>query len=95
MANDYQSLKGAFEPETEITIDTARQLHGEAQSRARHYELLMGNANVLIISAAMIFLGLAMGDHLTAIQSRLPNLDRPQVLIGLDSLGWPFAPSFA
>ncbi|MBV8037286.1 hypothetical protein [Roseateles sp.] len=51
-------------------IATVRQLYAEAQQWSRHYEQLLVSANTLIISAALIFVGLAMNEHLTAGQSR-------------------------
>jgi hypothetical protein len=50
-------------------IATVRQLYSEAQNWTRHYEQLIVNANVLIVSACLIFVGLAFGDKVTASQS--------------------------
>lgn len=43
-------------------FQTVRQLYGEAQQWARHYEAMVVNGNVLIISASLMFLGLAFSD---------------------------------
>lgn len=51
------------------TLDTIRQLYGEAQNWARYYEQTIVNAGVLIISACLIFVGLAFGDKATSQQS--------------------------
>lgn len=56
---------------TEPLLSTVRQLYGEAQQWTRHYEQLIVNANTLIISAAAIFVGQSLGEHLSAMQSRL------------------------
>jgi hypothetical protein len=45
---------------------TVRLMYAEAQQWARHYEQLIVNANVLIVSACMIFIGLALGERLGA-----------------------------
>ncbi|MDD2720031.1 MAG: hypothetical protein PHH47_01835 [Gallionella sp.] len=50
-------------------VATVRQLYSEAQNWTRHYEQLIVNANVLIVSACLIFVGLAFGDKVTAAQS--------------------------
>jgi hypothetical protein len=50
---------------------TVRQLYSEAQQWARHYESLIINANVLIVSASLIFVGLAFGDKIGTKQSLL------------------------
>lgn len=43
----------------EHDFSTIRQLYGEAQQWARHYEAMVVNANVLVVSASLIILGLA------------------------------------
>lgn len=48
---------------------TVRQLYGEAQNWSRHYEQLIVNANVLIVSACLIFVGLAHGEKATRTES--------------------------
>ena len=50
---------------------TVRQLYTEAQNWTRHYEQLIVNANVLIVSAALIFVGLAFGDKVSSFQARI------------------------
>lgn len=40
-------------------FNTIRHMYGEAQQWARHYEGMVVNANVLVVSASLIFLGLA------------------------------------
>lgn len=58
-------------PETlsEADLTTVRQLYGEVQNWTRHYEELIVNANVLIVSASLIFVGLAFGDRVTREES--------------------------
>ncbi|WP_144290387.1 hypothetical protein [Chitinilyticum litopenaei] len=53
----------------ECDAATVRQLYGEAQNWARHYEQLVVNANVLIVSACLIFVGLAFGEKISTAQS--------------------------
>lgn len=50
-------------------LATVRQMYGEAQNWTRHYEQLIVNGNVLIVSACLIFVGLAFGDKVTALQA--------------------------
>lgn len=50
-------------------VTTVRQLYSEAQNWTRHYEQLIVNANVLIVSACLIFVGLAFGDKVSATQA--------------------------
>jgi uncharacterized membrane protein (DUF485 family) len=45
------------------------QLYSEAQNWSRHYEQLIVNANVFIVSASLIFVGLAFGDKVTSAQA--------------------------
>lgn len=52
-------------------VATVRQLYGEAQNWTRHYEQLIVNGNVLIVSACLIFVGLAFGDKVSALQASL------------------------
>jgi hypothetical protein len=42
---------------------TIRQLYSEAQLWTRHYEMLIINANVMLISASLIFVGIAFTDR--------------------------------
>ncbi len=58
-------------PMGEATLATLRQLYTEAQQWARHYEQLIVNANTLIISADAIFVGQAMGEHVSRLQTTL------------------------
>lgn len=44
---------------------TVRQLYSEAQQWARHYEMLIVNMNVMLISSGVILLGLGFGDSKT------------------------------
>lgn len=53
----------------EHDVATVRQLYGEAQNWSRHYEQLIVNANVLIVSACLIFVGLAQGEKATRLES--------------------------
>ena len=53
----------------DFEIGTVRQLYSEAHNWSRHYEQLIVNANVLIVSACLIFVGLAFGDKVTARQA--------------------------
>ncbi|MDT9000596.1 hypothetical protein RQP53_15080 [Paucibacter sp. APW11] len=55
----------------EPTLGTVRQLYTEAQQWTRHYEQLIVSGNTVIISAAAVFVGMSMGEQLTALQSRL------------------------
>lgn len=41
-------------------FETVRLLYGQAQQWARHYDQMVVSANVLLVSASLIFLGLAM-----------------------------------
>lgn len=50
---------------------TVRQLYSEAQQWTRHYESLVVNANVLLVSASLIFVGLAFGDKVSNMQAAL------------------------
>lgn len=43
-------------------FSTVRQLYSEAQQWARHYELLIVNMNVMLISSGVILLGLGLGE---------------------------------
>ncbi len=52
-------------------VETVRQLYTEAQNWTRHYEQLVVNANVLIVSAALIFVGLAFGERVSGVQARM------------------------
>jgi len=56
-------------PLDEQDVSTVRQLYSEAQNWTRHYEQLIVNANVLIVSACLIFVGLAFGDKVTPAQA--------------------------
>jgi hypothetical protein len=47
---------------SETDLETVRQLYTEAQNWARHYELMVVNTNVLLISASSIYIGNALGD---------------------------------
>lgn len=53
----------------EVDLATVRQLYGEVQNWTRHYEQLIVNANVLIVSASLIFVGLAFGDKVSRAES--------------------------
>lgn len=53
----------------ENDLATVRQLYGEAQNWTRHYEQLIVNANVLIVSACLIFVGIAFGEKVGAFQA--------------------------
>ena len=64
-------------------IATVRQLYSEAQNWTRHYEQLIVNANVLIVSACLIFVGLAFGDKVTTSQS----LTLTAIPIGMGIIG--------
>ena len=55
----------------ERDVQTIRQLYTEAQNWTRHYEQLTVNANVLLVSAALIFVGLAYGDKVSTLQARI------------------------
>ncbi|MCV2350247.1 hypothetical protein [Paucibacter sp. Y2R2-4] len=57
------------QPLDERDLATVRQLYSEAQNWTRHYEQLIVNANVLIVSACLIFVGLAFGDKVTLTQA--------------------------
>lgn len=48
---------------------TVRQLYSEAQQWTRHYESLVVNANVLLISASLIFVGLAFGNNVSTAEA--------------------------
>lgn len=50
-------------------LATVRQLYGEVQNWTRHYEQLIVNANVLIVSASLIFVGLAFGEKVSRTES--------------------------
>lgn len=52
-------------------VETIRQLYTEAQNWTRHYEQLIVNANVLLVSASLIFVGLAFGDKVSTLQARI------------------------
>jgi hypothetical protein len=52
-------------------LATVRQLYTESQNWTRHYEQLVVNANVLIVSASLIFVGLAFGDKISGLQASL------------------------
>ncbi len=52
-------------------FNTVRQLYSESQQWARHYEGMIVNANVLIISASLVFVGLAFNERMTPIFSAL------------------------
>lgn len=69
---------------SEHDLATVRQLYGEAQNWTRHYEQLIVNANVLIVSACLIFVGLAFGDKVTTGQSlALMLIPMGMALIGM------------
>lgn len=55
----------------ERDVETVRQLYTEAQNWTRHYEQLIVNANVLLVSASLIFVGLAFGDKVSTVQARI------------------------
>ncbi len=69
-------------PLDDFDVSTIRQLYSEAQNWSRHYEQLIVNANMLIISACLIFVGLAFGDKVTARQA-FALLTIPFVMGGL------------
>jgi hypothetical protein len=50
-------------------FETVRQIYSEAQQWTRHYESLIVNANVLLITASLIFVGVAFDDGVTTVQS--------------------------
>lgn len=52
----------------EHDFNTIRQMYTEAQQWARHYEGMVVNANVLVVSASLIFLGLAFDKDLPITQ---------------------------
>jgi hypothetical protein len=54
---------------TDLDLANVRQLYGEVQNWTRHYEQLIFNANVLIVSASLIFVGLAFGEKVSRAQS--------------------------
>lgn len=54
---------------TDTDLETVRQLYTEVQNWARHYEQLVVNANVLIVSASLIFVGLAFGEKIKLHES--------------------------
>lgn len=54
---------------SEADLATVRQLYGETQNWTRHYEQLIVNANVLIVSACLIFVGLSFGDKVSRVES--------------------------
>jgi hypothetical protein len=54
---------------TEFDAATVRQLYSEVQNWARHYEQLIVNANVLIVSAGLVLVGLAFGDKVKPLES--------------------------
>lgn len=47
-------------------VQTVRQLYGEAQQWSRHYETLIVNVNVLLVSSGLIFLGLGLNKDMSA-----------------------------
>jgi len=53
----------------EQDISTVRQLYSEAQNWSRHYEQLIVNANVFIVSASLVLVGFAFGDKVTPAQA--------------------------
>lgn len=55
----------------ERDVETIRQLYTEAQNWTRHYEQLIVNANVLLVSASLIFVGLAFGENVSTLQARI------------------------
>ena len=55
----------------ERDVETIRQLYTEAQNWTRHYEQLVVNANVLLVSAALIFVGVAFGERVSTVQARV------------------------
>lgn len=65
---------------------TVRQLYSEAQQWARHYEMLVVNVNVLLISASLIFLGLALGKDTVISEYSLWILGAALVMTVLGSL---------
>jgi hypothetical protein len=54
---------------SEADLATVRQLYGETQNWTRHYEQLIVNANVLIVSASLIFVGFAFSDKASRTES--------------------------
>ena len=60
--NDQKSL-------SELDLANVRQLYGEVQNWTRHYEQLIVNANVLIVSASLIFVGMAFGEKVSRWES--------------------------
>jgi hypothetical protein len=49
----------------EHDFQTVRQVYSEAQQWARHYEMLIVNMNVMLISSGVILLGLGIGESAT------------------------------
>lgn len=56
-------------PLSEPDLSTVRQLYTEVQNWTRHYEQLIVNANVLIVSSSLILLGLAFGEKISLGES--------------------------
>jgi hypothetical protein len=54
---------------SEFDAATVRQLYSEVQNWARHYEQLIVNANVLIVSAGLVLVGLAFGEKVKPLES--------------------------
>jgi uncharacterized membrane protein (DUF485 family) len=71
-------------PLDEQDVSTVRQLYSEAQNWSRHYEQLIVNANVFIVSASLIFVGLAFGDKVIPAQAvGLMAIPMAMALIGI------------
>jgi hypothetical protein len=54
---------------TEFDTATVRQLYTEVQNWARHYEQLIVSANVLIVSAGLVLVGLALDEKVKPLES--------------------------
>ena len=59
--------------------DVARQLYTEAQQWTRHYEALLVNANVFIITISLAFVGISFSDKAGTVE-RIVAMSVPIVL---------------
>jgi len=55
----------------EHDFNTVRQMYSEAQQWTRHYEGMVVNTNVLVVSASLIFMGLAFDKDISISQGAM------------------------